>query len=116
MPKRFLLLFVCCVILTAAISLPAQNAAPKNTSAAVDERIRRIENGIPPIPLGPGQPPLQLTLQQLMDAFKVPGLSVAVVDNFKIAWAKPYGVTEAGTDQPSYNHAPCFRQLPSASL
>jgi CubicO group peptidase (beta-lactamase class C family) len=100
MPKRLLLLLVSCVILTAASSLPAQNAAPKNASAAVDERIRRIENGIPPIPLGPGQPPLQLTLPQLMDAFRVPGLSVAVVDDFKIAWAKPYGITEAGTNNP----------------
>jgi CubicO group peptidase (beta-lactamase class C family) len=100
MPKRFLLPFICCVILTAAISLPAQNAAPKNSSVGVDERIRRVENGIPPFPLGPDQPPLQLTLPQLMDAFKVPGLSVAVVDDFKIVWAKPYGVTEAGANNP----------------
>jgi len=98
MPKCFLLPSIGCLILAVApISLPAQNAAPKNSSAAIEERIRRIENGIPPIPLGPDQPPLQFTLQQLMDVFKVPGLSVAVVDGFKIAWAKPYGVAEAGT-------------------
>ena len=101
MPKCFLLPSIGCLILAvAAISLPAQNAAPKNSSAAIEERIRRVENGIPPIPLGPDQPPLQFTLQQLMDVFKVPGLSVAVVDGFKIAWAKPYGVTEAGTTSP----------------
>jgi CubicO group peptidase (beta-lactamase class C family) len=101
MPKRFLLPSICCVILTAAtIPLPAQNATSKNSSAATEERIHRVENGIPPIPLGPDQPPLQFTLQQLMDVLKVPGLSVAVVDDFKIVWAKPYGVTEAGTTNP----------------
>ncbi|MGO9518191.1 MAG: serine hydrolase [Candidatus Korobacteraceae bacterium] len=101
MPKRFPLPSICCVILTAAtISLPAQNASPRNSSAANAERIHRVENGIPPIPLGPDQPPLQFTLQQLMDVLKVPGLSVAVVDDFKIVWAKPYGVTEAGTTNP----------------
>ena len=100
MPKRFLLPSICCVILAAAISLPAQNAATKISSFAVEERIRRVENNIPPIPLGPDQPPLQFTLQQLMEVFKVPGISVAVVDNFKIDWAKPYGVTEAGASTP----------------
>src|SRR5271165_2057656 len=99
MPKRLLLAFFS-LILASVISLPAQNAAPKNSSAANEERIHRVENGIPPIPLGPDQPPLQFTLQQLMDVLKVPGLSVAVVDNFQIAWAKPYGVTEVGADTP----------------
>lgn len=31
-----------------------------------------------------------------MELYQVPGLSVAVIDDFKIAWAKGYGVTEAG--------------------
>src|SRR5271167_373772 len=100
MPKRLLLVSISLILAASAISLPAQNAAPKNSPAAIEERIRRVENGIPPIPLGPDQPPLQFTLLQLMDVLKVPGLSVAVVDGFKIAWAKPYGVTEAGTTNP----------------
>ena len=95
MSKRPLMASISLILAVSAISLPAQNTSPKNSSAN-EERIRRVENGIPPIPLGPGQPPLQFTLQQLMEAFKVPGLSVAVVDGFHIAWAKPYGVTEAG--------------------
>ena len=101
MLKRFLPAALRCLILAAfAVSLPAQNTAPKNPSAATEERIHRVETDIPPIPLGDGQPPLQFTLQQLMDVYKVPGLSVAVVDDFQIAWAKPYGVTEAGTANP----------------
>jgi len=67
-------------------------------------RIQRVENGIPPIPLSGSEPPLQLNLENLMQLYKVPGLSVAVVDNFKIAWAKGYGVTEEGSSTPVTEH------------
>ncbi|MGC1644379.1 MAG: serine hydrolase, partial [Candidatus Sulfotelmatobacter sp.] len=40
----------------------------------------------------------------LMELYKCPGLSVAVIDNFRIAWAKGYGVTEAGTQTPVTVH------------
>jgi len=67
-------------------------------------RIQRVENGIAPIPVSGTEPPLQLNLEKLMQLYKCPGLSVAVVDNFKIAWAKGYGVTEAGGNQPVTTH------------
>ena len=35
-----------------------------------------------------------LTLQQLMDRFHVPGVSVAVIRDFEIHWAKGYGVAD----------------------
>ena len=35
-----------------------------------------------------------------MKPYKVPALSVAVIDNFKIDWAKGYGVTDAGGTNP----------------
>jgi CubicO group peptidase (beta-lactamase class C family) len=99
--KRVLLRSLCSVILAASAgALLAEDATQKHSSTVLEERIRRVENDIPPLPLGGDQPPLQFTLQQLLDAFKVPGLSVAVVDDFRIAWAKPYGVTEAGTATP----------------
>jgi len=69
-------------------------------AAPVEQRIARVENDFPPIPLGENEPPLQVNLQKLMEVYKVPGLSVAVVDNFKIVWAKAYGVTEAGGATP----------------
>ena len=67
-------------------------------------RIQRVENGMPPIPLEENQPPLRLNLEKLMQLYKVPGVSVAVIDNFKIAWAKGYGVTEAGANTPVTVH------------
>jgi CubicO group peptidase (beta-lactamase class C family) len=42
----------------------------------------------------------QLSSQFLQEIFKVPGLSVAVIDNYKIAWAKAYGVTQVGGATP----------------
>jgi CubicO group peptidase (beta-lactamase class C family) len=73
-------------------------------SAELTERIQRVEAGTLSIPGDDNQPPLQLTLQNLMDMYKVPGMSVAVIDNFEIAWAKGYGVTEMGTSNPVTPH------------
>ena len=61
------------------------------------ERIERVEKGFHPILLDRNESPFELTVQKLMQMYRVPGLSVAVIDNFKIVWAKGYGVTEAGT-------------------
>ena len=50
--------------------------------------------------MGENEPPLRLGLQKLMEVYKVPGLSIAVIDNFQIVWAKGYGVTDAGSRNP----------------
>ena len=105
MPRRPSLLFVLGTLVT-ALTLPLlaippllrrSGATQKNPSAAVEERIRHVEAGLVSIPMGEGQAPLQFNLQQLMGALKVPGLSVAVIHDFNLAWVKAYGVTEAGT-------------------
>ena len=108
MPRRPSLLVVLCALATALAipllairPLPRQGgAAQKNPPAGVEERIRHVETGLVSIPMGEGQAPLQFNLQPLMEALKVPGLSVAVIDDFKLAWAKAYGVTEAGPSKP----------------
>ncbi len=62
-------------------------------------RIQRVENGLAPVVLR-GEAPISMTLQQWMDFFKIPGLSVVVFDNYKIVWKKSYGVKEAGGHAP----------------
>ena len=37
----------------------------------------------------------QLSLAQLMEKFHVPGISIAVIKDFKLHWAKTYGVSDA---------------------
>ena len=78
--------------------------SPNNVPMELAERIRRIETGTLSIAMEDNQPPVQLTLQTLMEMYRVPGMSVAVMDNFQIAWAKGYGVTEIGTSTPVTPH------------
>ena len=51
------------------------------------------------LPLGDGTQ-LDLTLAQLMDSYHVPGLSLVVIDDYKIVFTKAYGVTEPGGHTP----------------
>ena len=92
------------VIVISLISSASPRPNPETTDSRLATRIQRVENGIPPISLGSNEAPLQLNLAELMKIYKVPGFSVAVIDNFKIAWAKAYGVTEAGSAKPVTVH------------
>lgn len=93
------------ITLDSAHLIPGAAAqANSKPSVPLAERIQRVENGLAPVPLGENEPPLQLNLEQLMKLYKVPGLSLAVIENYKIAWAKGYGVTEAGTATPVTAH------------
>ena len=95
----FILLSSCASLQTNSRSVKSpQNTG--NDSGQLAERIDRIEHGFAAISVSPGEPALQPDLSQLMQVFNVPGLSVAVIDNYKIAWAKGYGLTEAGGSTP----------------
>jgi CubicO group peptidase (beta-lactamase class C family) len=52
------------------------------------------------IPLSPGEPPLQVTLHQMMDIYKDPGFSAAIIEHSRAAWAKGFGVTTPGGNTP----------------
>ena len=43
------------------------------------------------------------TLDQAMKRLKVPGMSVAVIHNFEIHWAKSWGVADVETGAPATN-------------
>lgn len=66
----------------------------------LEVRIRRIEAVVIDVPGSENRPAKRLDLQKSMELFKVPGLSIAVIDNFQIVWAKAYGVIEAGSSTP----------------
>jgi len=65
-----------------------------------DQRLQRVEASVVDVSLGDQDAPLRLNLAQLMAAFDVPGLSVAVVSDFQIVTAKGYGVIAAGSNAP----------------
>jgi len=67
----------------------------------IQARIVRVENGL--IPLGEGdqfQWGNPASLAERMQHYGLPGLSVAVIENYQLEWARGYGVFEAGGDQP----------------
>jgi CubicO group peptidase (beta-lactamase class C family) len=68
--------------------------------ASEEPRIERVLGGLrSPIAIK-GQPPVRWKLAERMADGHVPGLSIAVIDDGKIAWARGFGVREAGTDEP----------------
>ncbi|HEY2963477.1 MAG TPA: serine hydrolase [Pyrinomonadaceae bacterium] len=66
--------------------------------ASVDARIKRVEQGLLPGVLIKGDP--SWSIEERMKFWKVPGLSVAVVKDFKIDWARTYGVKDIETKEP----------------
>jgi CubicO group peptidase (beta-lactamase class C family) len=63
---------------------------------AEDSRIARVLSGLrPPIAIK-GQPPERWTLAEGMAQSHVPGISIAVIENDEIAWARGFGVKQAG--------------------
>jgi CubicO group peptidase (beta-lactamase class C family) len=65
---------------------------------------QRIEQNVATIAFGKNEKPEQYDLLGLMKLLNVPGVSVAVFDNYKILWAKGCGVTEAGSNNPVTTH------------
>lgn len=66
---------------------------------AQDIHIAAVEQGLLPAVRVRGRPQA-MPLAERMAFYKVPGVSIAVIDDGEIAWAKGYGVLEAGRRTP----------------
>lgn len=80
-------------------ALHAQGHSVAETPAG-DARALTLETVVYTLPSAPGETPLRVTLRQMMEIFKTPGFSVALIEGNKIAWAKGYGVTAPGGNSP----------------
>jgi CubicO group peptidase (beta-lactamase class C family) len=77
------LLAVVCTLAAAPLLVAVEVSSPA-------EMMARIEG-----PQSPNREGLDsLTLQQVMDRFHVPGVSIAVIKDFEIHWAKGYGTAD----------------------
>ena len=77
------------LILTAATVLCAASIAAAQNPSALEHHLRygvRVAD----------QPDVALDLVERMKSYHVPGLSIAVIDNYRVVFAKGYGVTEFG--------------------
>ena len=61
-------------------------------SAAVLEKIKAVENGLSTYHIIQGDP--TWTIAERMEHYGVPGMSIAVIHNYKVAWTKTYGFVD----------------------
>lgn len=90
------LLFASMLIGLVCTSTLAKNPPTGKASA----RLQRVEETAFELAGKPGEAPLRLSLAELMKTFNVPGLSVAVIENYKIVDVKAYGVIGPGSSTP----------------
>jgi len=64
-----------------------------------DQRLKRIEEGFSRFDRTGGGDGHPLTLSELMATYRVPGLSLAVIDQFRVSATRGYGVLEVGSDR-----------------
>jgi len=69
-------------------------------AAAVAQRIERVENGLLLPAVLKGEQPKKMMLADRMRFYKTPGVSIALINDGKIEWARGYGVLEAGGKEP----------------
>ncbi|MFQ6108609.1 MAG: serine hydrolase [Candidatus Aminicenantales bacterium] len=69
------------------------------------KRIRAVEKGLIKAVVFESKKMEKMRLADRMAYYRVPGVSLAVVDKHKIEWAKGYGVQEAGKEHPVTVHS-----------
>ena len=62
--------------------------------------VTAVENALRPAMYAKGKPIAAMNILDRMKYYNVPGVSVAVIDNGKIDWAKGYGIKETGGNDP----------------
>lgn len=78
------------------------NGCRQSAASTIEDRIRRIENGL--IKNWNDPPWKKMKFTKRMEHYNVPGVSIAVINNYEIEWAKAYGLLEAGKNNPVKSH------------
>ena len=86
-------------MLTAILVFACSLLLAGSTQDGVESRIKRIEQGLLPPVLIKGD--ATWTIAERMKNYKVPAVSIAVVNNFKVEWARAYGVKDVETNEPA---------------
>ena len=84
-------LLICCLLFTV---LPFDLCRAQS----VDEKRARVESNLLPNHVIAGERPY--TLAERMEHYGVPGVSIAVIEDFEVKWVAYYGVADAGTSEP----------------
>ena len=81
--------------IVSVLAMPLAGQQPQG-GPLLEARITRVEQGLLPGVVIAGAPPAPMRLSERMAHYATPGVSVAVVNNGVIEWARGYGVAEAG--------------------
>jgi CubicO group peptidase (beta-lactamase class C family) len=103
-----LLAFVGCAELARVRVAEAQDAkkpavaaaASASAASSVEERIRRVESALLAAVTIKGAQPQGMSLAERMKFYRIPGASVAVVNEGRVEWARGFGVKDAATNEP----------------
>ncbi len=90
LPPKLCLLLIFVTQQAGVVNLFAQSAASgkKSDMNQIQERINRVENNLlPPIRIK-GEPTIKMNIAERMKHYNVSGVSIAVINNGKIEWAK----------------------------
>lgn len=85
---------------SSAVAAKQVDNSPLPSRVDIFERIARVESGLLPPVLIQGEPPPGMTLTERMLHYNIPGVSIAVINNGEIEWARGYGVRENGGNLP----------------
>jgi CubicO group peptidase (beta-lactamase class C family) len=96
-------LFALTLVSAAVLVLPAEHSGRLNRESQaannLEQRIRRVELGLVALDRVKGETPTPKSLIERMHHYKVPGVSIAVIDNEKIDWSRGYGLADTATGQ-----------------
>jgi len=71
------------------------------TPPALEARIKRVENGLLPPAKIKGEPTTGMKLLDRIQFYKAPAVSIAVINEGRIEWARAYGTLEANGKVPA---------------
>ncbi len=83
--------------------MPGGSAGRSDDEAVAEqERIARVEAGVRPSAPLRSEPAAPVPVPELLARYAVPGASVAVLEDGRLAWARGYGVLAAGRGRPGH--------------
>jgi len=88
--------------IAAAFSLSVLCVFPcaSQSQLVIDQHIQSVENGLMPAEIAKGASIPKWTIAERMAHYNVVGVSVAVIDNYAIHWAKGYGLLAKDSKRP----------------
>jgi CubicO group peptidase (beta-lactamase class C family) len=78
------------MVLSLVLLLAGCDRLTASQNSDLEERIQSVENGLL----------LKETITDRMETHQVPGVSIAVINDFELEWTRGYGVKELGGDEP----------------